>query len=63
MKMDTQDILLGLLTELRNYEASDEDDKQAEADAVLAVVLAKNRLFGIGWHGGDDGKAHKRGEK
>jgi hypothetical protein len=44
--MDAQEILLDLLTALRNFEAADEGDKQADADAIDAVLDAADKLKG-----------------
>lgn len=55
-----QEILLDLLTALRQFEAADEDDKAADAVAVEAAFKATKELAELGYRRGADGNYHKR---
>ena len=57
---ETQEILLDALSELRKFEAADEDDKQADADAIEAVFDCVAKLQAIGYRKGADGAYHRR---
>jgi hypothetical protein len=57
---DTQEILLDALSALRNFEAADEGDRDADAAAVLAVYAATDALTALGYRKGADGQYHRR---
>lgn len=55
-----QEILLDLLSSLRNFEAADEDDKAADEAAISATYTAVDALNRLGYRKGADGQYHKR---
>lgn len=55
-----QELLLDLLSALRNFETSDEDDKAADDAAISATFAAADALSRLGYRKGADGLYHKR---
>lgn len=58
---DAQEILLDLLTALHSFDVADEDDHDADAEAIGAVFAAAEALTKLGYVKGADGRYRRRG--